>query len=282
MPRSRLFHLLLLLTPWLLLSACHGPAGPKPVCETCRVVCGQCEEPDRFVRLASVPRDQAPDQDPLVTSPSLPPEAWATLLAGISVRKQPGVPLPFLQPATAHPAFTADEIAYLSTTLPQAFAQAQPGDVVVFAISHAGSPDLVELTSGGWFFTRDGLHLRLANYHYVASMASVRDLVWENPLHAHLSAYEFVPRAHQAVKEEPASLRAQPVELVVSHESILDTTPRRGGGAAASAPESPAPTQDAGQATVEDRLRTLKRLYEQGLISDDDYRERKRLILNAL
>jgi len=264
----------------LALLACHGPDGPKTVCETCHVVCGQCEEPDRFVRLLAAPNDQASDHDRLFTNPALPPDAWARLLAGISVRRQPE--LPFFQPPAAQPAFTSDEIAYLSTTLPQAFAQARPGEMVVFAISHPGPPDLLELTSGGWFFAHDGLHFQLANYHYVVSMGNIRELVWENPLYAQLSEYEFVPQAHQVVKKDTGVLRVQPVELVLSHESILASPSDIGGKSAAAPGGSPEPRPETRQATVEERLRTLKQLREQGLINDDEYRERKRLILDDL
>jgi len=117
-----------LLIPGWLLVACQGPtAGPTLACETCRIVCGQCEEPDRFVRLSAEQRHQEPDRGNPSIPQVLPSEAWKTLLAGIRVQKQEIFPLPLSQPSLAQPAFTPDEVAYLSATLPQAFAQAQAG-----------------------------------------------------------------------------------------------------------------------------------------------------------
>jgi hypothetical protein len=61
-----------LLIPGWLLVACQGPtAGPTLACETCRIVCGQCEEPDRFVRLSAEQRHQEPDRG----NPSIPGSA---------------------------------------------------------------------------------------------------------------------------------------------------------------------------------------------------------------
>ncbi|MEX5219355.1 MAG: SHOCT domain-containing protein [Nitrospira sp.] len=271
--------MLWLLLPWLLTVACRGPSGtPTLTCESCRIVCGQCEEPDRFVRLNADQGHPEPDRRQLSSPPALPSDAWATLLAGIRVQKQEAFLLPLSQPSLAEPAFTPDDVAYLSATLPQAFAQAQAGDLVVFGISHPRAPELEELTSGGWSFETDGLHLRLANYHYVVSMPTIREFVWANPLHSHLSAYEFVPQSHHFVKKNGGALRAEPAELVLSYGSILAPPPISGGGL--TVPSSP--PSESHRDTVEDRLSALKRLYEKGLINEAEYSEQKRRILEAL
>lgn len=263
--------------------ACQGSTGNSVLaCETCRIVCGQCEEPDRFVRLSADQRHQEPDRGNLSSPPALPSEAWRTLLAGIRVQKQEVFPLPLSQPSLAQPAFTPDEVAYLSATLPQAFAQAQARDLVVFGISHPRSPDLEELTSGGWSFEGDGLHLRLANYRYVASMPNIREFVWTNPLHAHLSAYDFVPQLHQSVKKNGGALHDEPAELVLSYESILAHPSGPDGGAAVPSSTPSESHHETRPSTVEDRLSALKRLYEKGLINDAEYSEQKRRILDTL
>ncbi|MGY0197037.1 SHOCT domain-containing protein [Leptothrix sp. BB-4] len=49
-----------------------------------------------------------------------------------------------------------------------------------------------------------------------------------------------------------------------------------------SPPPSPSASDPAGEASLEARLRRLKALHEQGLISDDDYAQKRRSLLDAL
>jgi len=72
-------------------------------------------------------------------------------------------------------------------------------------------------------------------------------------------------------------------EIVLEYKSLLGAPP------AATRPPSPPvekvpPAPEAGRlpaAAAEDRLRTLKRLREQGLITDEEYREKKKEVLGS-
>jgi Short C-terminal domain len=113
-------------------------------------------------------------------------------------------------------------------------------------------------------------------------MPGIRELVWADPLHAHLSAYEFVPQLHQTVRKNGGALHAEPAELVLSYESILahPSVPDVGAVVPSNTPfESRHETRTS---TVEERLSALKRLYEKGLINDAEYSEQKRRILDTL
>ena len=92
-----------------------------------RPVCGNCEEPNRFVRLERVTSDISPDIQPPFSHPGgLGPEEWTKILASIYVQKiKPGFLIMPGGKKREEPAFTPEEIRYFSMTLPKAFDRAQ-------------------------------------------------------------------------------------------------------------------------------------------------------------
>ncbi len=74
---------------WLTAGCTVPGRAPHLVCETCRIVCGECEEPDRFVRLQGPPSHHPRDRYPHFSHPArLRPEDWVTILRSIHVQKQ--------------------------------------------------------------------------------------------------------------------------------------------------------------------------------------------------
>jgi hypothetical protein len=247
-----------------------------------RVVCDQCEEPDRFVRLqdqSEIRRSADPRQftHPFVLSP----EEWTSLLTVLHVQRQAEGLLFRDPPGPVMAAFTAGEVAYLSSTLSKAFAQAESHEWVVFGLSRPTPHGMTEITTGGWFVEGPSLHLVLANYRKVVTMPSTRQLLWERPLRPDAGpAYDLVARTHHTIVRDSSVMSSlfssSPSELIISYQAALSEPPRE------AAPQE-SPNHSPGVAptpmSIEDRLRALQQLHAQGLITDEENRAKKQQIL---
>ena len=270
-----------------LLQGCVAPTHPpRPVCESCRIVCGECEGQDRFVRLQGSPPALGQDRLPNFSHPvTLRTEDWKIILSSLRVQREgETILLLSLPKGTISDAFTHDEIEYLSRTLRQAFAMAHPTEWVVFGLSRSREPEVSELTTGGWFMDGSDLHLFLANYHYAVTTPSIRELVWENPLSRQVNVYELVPGAHQTViqVQEGGLLRASANELSIAYQPLLLTEPV---SQSALPDGSSSPLLRQGQSeqrSIEDRLKVLKQLRDQGLITEEEYRSTRSRLLEQL
>jgi len=268
---SHVITLMLLLT-----ASTSGAAEPT------RVVCGACEQADRFVRLQTPPRESHSDQTSGFTHPfRLSPEEWTTILRSIYVQRYQQGFLPLTASSgPAVPAFSEEEVEYLRATLPRAFSEAQADEWIIFELSHVRSPETIEVTdvtSGAWFVKGQDLHLVLANYREAVTLPGIRELLRQDPLHSIAGPrYDFVPGHHQQVLQGQTGLQAilRPVlpELIIDYQTLL-----HGESDYQTTPHSPAPSQ-----SIEERLQTLKRLKEQGLITDDDYQAKKKMLLEKL
>ncbi|HEX9284245.1 MAG TPA: hypothetical protein VF879_01135, partial [Nitrospirales bacterium] len=133
------------------------------------------EEPDRFVRVEARHGDTDLGGPNRFAHPfELGAREWTRILENVWVRHEPGVIALVSPQEPSTPAFTSEEIAFLSKWLSKAFKHAHPDEWVVFGLSRPRSPELTEITTGGWFMQEGRLYLRLANYRHVVSMASVR------------------------------------------------------------------------------------------------------------
>lgn len=200
-------------------SGCAGSSHPTTI------VCGTCEEPGQFVRLQARPlpsssRNQGGFFHPL----TLGPQDWQTLLE--SIRVQPR--LSVLRKGDEQPAFTPEEIQYLSMTLNRAFAKASPDQWVVFGLSNPVPSSGSEMTTGAWYIEGTKLHLLLPNYHAPVYMDNVREVLKRDPLFEVLNAtrYEFVPTPLSAESSEDTSLLSllsdETPHLIIEYEKILD------------------------------------------------------------
>jgi hypothetical protein len=242
-----------------------------------RVMCSDCDAPRSFVRSqARVPKAESGT----VCGPSvrLTTEEWKTILQSIRVQPK-GQGFVFgSSKGPVEAAFAPEEIDYLSKALGPAFRQARPDDMIVFGLTRSRSSDVDEVTTGGWCGQGTNLLLTLANYRLGVSMPRIHDLLWKEPLRSHVSdTYEFVVGEYQVLKsdamlggyrqtsESSLSILYQP--LLASNLTLL---------------EPPSITSDHPHLPLEDRLQRLKRLHEQGLITDEEYRSKKQQILDQL
>lgn len=262
--------------------------APLEAAASSRVACGACEQADRFVRLQDAPAKAHQNNVSAMTHPfQLSSEDWTAALQQIRVRKRDRGWFFIAAPQdAASPAFTREEIDYLSTTLPRAFAQAQPEEWVTFGLSRTTTPDmasLTEFTTGAWYVKGDSLHLVLANYREGVTMPGIRDLLRENPLHMIAAPrYEFAPAPHQVARPEEDGLRTfffpDFPELVLVYRALTREAREREAPPAGAETFYPLPSPST-PPSIEDQLHRLKRLKEQELITEEDYQSKKRQIL---
>ncbi|MCC9596954.1 MULTISPECIES: SHOCT domain-containing protein [unclassified Rubrivivax] len=197
--------------------------------------------------------------------------------------------------------FTADELDVLAPALAKALAQAEPGQDVAFAVTgrHGGFGPLVPrtVTTGRVFRSADGLQL-------------IAGMVWapfESQYLATGVRVAFEPGRRAAPVDAGVriaapngrSVRADWVSLLVAPAAApapraATTAPAAAApvapaaaGAAVPPAAAPAPApqrpRDAGfYEDQEQRLRTLKRLHDNGLITDEEYRQKRYEVLQQL
>jgi hypothetical protein len=187
-------------------------------------VCGTCEEPGRFVRL------QAYDSQAFLVNQTgfshplnLSPKDWKPILASIRVYADLFFPIE----TTEQPAFTPEEIDYLSMTLSRAFAKAQPREWVIFSLSQASLASVTEMTTGAWYVEGTTLHFLLANYRADVSMNNIRDVLERDPLFEVYGSprYDFVLTEHSKESSEKksllSSLRHKTPHLAIEYTQLL-------------------------------------------------------------
>ncbi|MFZ1747805.1 MAG: SHOCT domain-containing protein [Nitrospirales bacterium] len=250
-----------------------------------RPVCGNCEETDRFVRLEKMKAKISPDAQPPFTHPfTLDPKEWTEILAAIYVQKiKPG----FLigeGKGSEEQAFTTEEIHYLSSTLPKAFEQALSDEMVVYALSHSPVPAISEISTGGLFFKNEQLYVMLANHHFAVSMPSIRELAWEHPLYSQGISYVLVQGLNQRiVKPEFSFSGPNPLTVVVAYKDLLLAPPNPTKDDLRPTPgTSSTGREQSTELSIEDRFETLNRLRTQGLITEEEFQQKKKELLDRL
>jgi hypothetical protein len=248
-----------------------------------RVVCGMCEEPDRFVRLQVSTTDRLADSTQPFSHPfHWSAEQWKPILRSIHVQKRDQGLLFFLgQNGPTLPAFTPAEVDYLSETLTRAFAQAEPSEVVVFGLTSPKTQAMTEITTGAWFVKDTQLYLILGNYREAFTMSSIRDLLWQDPLHMIAGAlYEFVPGPYQSLPRDGNGIGTflipEAPQLALAYQQLLSGSPSIDGGHEKGSPPSAYP-----DFSLEGKLKRLKQIHNDGLITDDEYAAKKKALLDG-
>ncbi|MBI5315056.1 MAG: SHOCT domain-containing protein [Nitrospirae bacterium] len=247
-----------------------------------RVACGMCEEADRFVRLQISANDRPEESTQPFSHPfRWSAEQWKPILRSIYVQKIDqglfffsGRNGPKLQ------AFTPTEVDYLSETLTRAFAQAQPSEMVVFGLTSQKTREMTEITTGAWYVKDAQLHLILGNYREAVTMSSVRELLWQDPLHMIAGAlYEFVPGPHQSLTGEGGIgtfLIPEAPQLALTYQQLLSDASRIDGGQEKGSSSSAHP-----DSSLEGKLKRLKQIHDEGLITDDEFAAKKKMLLDG-
>jgi hypothetical protein len=275
---ARFLTILSVLTLTLTCQSCLGPS---------RVEAPVREEPERFVRVEA--RSGGGDRQgaarfdhPLVLSQ----REWTRLLENVWVRHEPGVIALVSPQEPSVPAFTADEIAFLSKWLSKAFKHVHPDEWVVFGLTRRRTPELTEITTGGWFAEGNRLHLKLANYRHVVSMSTVRAQLWDDPLHSSGDRYyTFVPGDYQSatlVGGGPlGDVRGTSIpQLAIDYKGFLKPpSVAKPAQKSDALPPVASPEEGRGGDTAQ-KLRELKQLRDDGTITEEEYRTKKKQLLD--
>ena len=275
----------LCLSVWLG-QGCSGQASVT------RVACGACEDPDQFVRLQTDPASHSSHGHGRFSHPfTLSPEDWKSILSSVRVQTTKSVFLFFSKKEPDMPAFRKDQVEFLSSTLSKAFAEAQPDERVVFGLTERESPDIMKMTTGGWFVEGADLHLVVANYQFAVTMSSIRDLLTKNPLRPNTGrTFELAAGQHQTLVQDSRAGRSvldpNPVELSIAYKPLLLAVAESATAVQEtkiSKPSSAKPQEFAPSSLkLEERLDRLKRLRESGLITEEEYREKRKQLLEQL
>ena len=259
---------------WLACLAVSACSGMTPATER---TCFSCDD-QRLVRI--VPLTQGGGEQRLLHHPlALQRQEWESLLRRVTVRSIHRPLLGAVYQGDTEPVFTDEEVGYLGEALQRAFERVSPQEQVVFALARPSQAGLDQVTSGVWFAEEGGIHLRLANCRIAVTMPSIRKQIWKDPLFAQAGTfYEVVPGEGQtltrATRDGGHPFRADPEELVSEYQDMTATSPP---------PVSSEPsTQPVPFRSLEDQLSLLKRLREQGLITEEDYRTKKQQLLDRL
>ena len=195
-----------------------------------RVACGTCEEPNRFVRVQRHTFDTGRDDSSGFDHPfPLNQQEWHSILKTIQVQRV-GTKF-FLIPLSqesVEPAFTPDEVEFLSATLPRAFTQAQRDDWVVFSLGRPQKNNLTMVTTGAWYVEGPLLYVVLANYDAGVSMSMIRDELNRDPLAdiAGSPSFRLIPGDFAKNVEVHHSwlsyFKTQPPMVAIDYRRLLD------------------------------------------------------------
>ncbi len=277
----------------IVLTACSGPVVSIPP---------DSAGPERFVRLEARTDQPRLGREPFAHPLRLTAADWGRILSQIRFQSRKDTFIFTTAKERPADAFAPDEAAYLGAALSQAFAQARPDQWVGFALSRETPSGVTELTTGGWFAEGTRLHLVLANYRHAPAKAGVLERLWRDPLESVSTPFYAVVETDTLSVQKKGGVTglwsAAGPEIVIEYTALLRTAPkpvpvppataapavRPAQASAETAPRTPGlqETDPLTSEALEERLRTLKRLKELGLISEEEYRAKKKELLDRL
>ncbi len=277
---------LFLASGWFVLGCASTPAFSRPVYADSNVMVRL--ESSLMVGTAS----DAPNSHPA----TLTEQALPSILRSVIVQKE----IDFLhyyvlrQDPKPERVFLDDDIELLTPHLKAALAKARPEERIVFLLNRVRDGGISEITSGGLFVRRDKLYVLLANFRVPLTTQRKVERAKEFPLvPLEQPEFFFVASAHQSVlgAKDPSiapnptgsggllvALTAMPMtaptptELPAKVETPPSIAPKSAEPPKAEASSPPA---------LEGKLRQLKAWREQGLITDPEYRDKLKKLLDA-
>ncbi len=172
------------------------------------------------------------------------------------------------------PLLDPDSAEALSIQLSEAFAKATPLERINFYRALPSSPAEVRVTSGSIIYQEDRLHLRVNHFQVPLRKGSALSSAGKGLAPSETSKYRFVLSQNKQMRHRQFK-NVFGLEGTDDHWLVIDLADLPDPQAEASAPSPESPL------TIEEKLSTLKRLKEQGLISEQDYIEKKQALLQA-
>ena len=217
-----------------------------------------------FSQVQRVPREPGsePNQHPRV----LPPEQLRPLLASLRV----------LSKGKSQPLFINDEIGDLVEPLSQALAAAEPGDdLLLLSTTRRGDNVLAPATglTARLFVQSEQLHVIVHDARLEFMGAWIGTRIRPTFSYGTRSRASDVVLQSTTGQSRRTDWKALPLGAVAAAPLTAPVAP---------AAPAAAPTRDNVYQEQEQRLRGLKRLLEQGLISEAEYQQKRREIVQTL
>ena len=177
------------------------------------------------------------------------------------------------------PAFPNGDADLLAAHLRAALATARPNETAVFFLRRAREDGIPLVTTGALVIHGDQLIVLLANARRPATTQRKLDAAREAPLRPLSEVdFHFVPGSHQttlATKDLPKTIAMTSAPVLSINYGVWlagSLPPARGSSPSQTELEIPA-------ATIEEKLHRLKTWHEQGLITDDEYLQKRQELL---
>ncbi|THJ19718.1 MAG: SHOCT domain-containing protein [Nitrospira sp. CG24E] len=255
-----------------LLSSCaSSPTFPRTV----------YEDPTILVRLDSPLFQEEVSSSPAGHIPELTAADLAELLRSVRIQPESSFVSYWIMRNAPQPelAFPNDDAALLAPHLQRALAKARSNETVVFFLLKTRADGIPLVTTGGLLIHGDQLVVLLAHAGRPTTTQRKIETARGAPLHplGELD-FHFVPGPHQttpAKKDLPKSITMTSAPaLSVNYRAWLAGLLPPGRGTTPSQTEQEIPA-----AMIEEKLRRLKTLHEQGLITDDEYLQKRQDLL---
>ncbi len=173
-------------------------------------------------------------------------------------------------------AFTPEEIDLLADRMKIAFSKATPQEQVAFFLTSRKNSLSTLITSGVAFIQGGELHLILANDQTAVSGEQRAYIPRENPLLSYEpGSFELLPQAHQQKIADASGPRMQ--GMIISL-----TTPLAPAAAEPVVSKEVKPPLPSSESPLEEKFRLLKKLREENLITEEEYKEKKSELLKSI
>ena len=216
------------------------------------------------------------------------------ILESIQVVEPPGMLSKLILKAQETPeqAFIPAEARFLAKPLAAALKTAQPDQRVVFFLHHQRTVYKGTTSSGVAFVKDKRLNILLGRYRMGNQPGSPDIPVGDNPFTVtNDQEFYIVPGPFQSIVDEqskaPGGLETVYPKrwIIIDYASLLNPPPQT------AAPQAAPPTTEPPKGepslivpmplTLEDKLKTLNKLKEEGLITDEEYNEKKKELLKS-
>jgi len=180
------------------------------------------------------------------------------------VEVKPRSGLIFWGKTDAEPAFRPWEIDFLAGRLAVLFKEAGQHEWIAFYLQSPHTTGAIEVSSGAFFVDNTRLHLYLAHFRHLVTIQERLPEIKQRPLNATGTfSYELVSnRTWSAVSSSEWDFSKSPLARVAEAVSTqgIDLMGR----------------------SIEERLRKLKELHEQNLITEEEYQRKRAELLKDL
>lgn len=172
-------------------------------------------------------------------------------------------------------AFAPEEVVLLAERLKTALAKATPEERAAFFLTSKKNSLNTFITSGVAFVKGREIHLIFGNDRTSISNDPRPQIPRENPLYSfEPGSFEILPQAHQ--RKLPQDGRRRVEAIAVDYAALAAPAPEP------TASQEAKPPFSSEDAKLESRLRLLKKLREEGLITEEEYKEKKAALLKTL